>query len=171
VLILIKELRNVLKKPFGNVYSSLDDLKKSLPKNKPKNSLMISVGDATTKNLLDAGIVPNIGIIDHKIGRKPSKYKIKYRANILYAHNPPGTITDELYKAIEESINLVEKYNSNTLIIVDGEEDLSVLPCILESPNGSLILYGQPDEGVVLVEVDKVKKKAENIIKRFEEVE
>jgi len=43
---------------------------------------------------------------------------------------------------------------------VDGEEDLAVIPCVLMAPEGSLILYGQPGEGVVLVETDKVKETA-----------
>jgi uncharacterized protein (UPF0218 family) len=37
------------------------------------------------------------------------------------------------------------------------------------APADSIILYGQPGEGVVLCEVDKIKEKAEDLIKKLEE--
>jgi hypothetical protein len=37
------------------------------------------------------------------------------------------------------------------------------------APPGSIIFYGQPGEGVVLCEVDKIKEKAEDLIKKLEE--
>ncbi len=166
MLILKKELRSTLRRPFGRLYPSLDDLGNLLS----GGNLLISVGDVTTKNLLDAGITPDISVIDYKIKRKPSKYKIEYDAVILHAKNSPGTITDELWDVIKEGIDMVKKSKKNVLIVVDGEEDLSVLPCVLESSEGSLILYGQPGEGIVLVEVDKVKDRAKNLIKKFKEV-
>jgi len=44
-------------------------------------------------------------------------------------------------------------------IVVDGEEDLATLPAILYAPLGSAVVYGQPNEGSVLVEVTPEKKK------------
>ena len=38
------------------------------------------------------------------------------------------------------------------------------------APEGSLIFYGQPGEGVVLVETDKVKETAKEMLDNFEEV-
>ncbi|HMK82220.1 MAG TPA: DUF359 domain-containing protein, partial [Candidatus Bathyarchaeia archaeon] len=43
--------------------------------------------------------------------------------------------------------------------IVDGEEDLLVLVVIAVAPVGSLVVYGQPNEGIVLVNVTLAKKK------------
>ena len=43
-------------------------------------------------------------------------------------------------------------------IIVDGEEDLATLPAILYAPLGSAVVYGQPNEGSVLVDVTPEKK-------------
>jgi hypothetical protein len=165
VLILKKELRSVLKKPFGKLYSSLDEAKNSLP----EHNILISVGDVTTKNLLKSGLIPDIGIIDHKIQRKESKHNIDYDSVTLYAKNPPGTITQELWSTIKEAIKLVEK-KVQVLIIVEGEEDLSVLPCILSSPPDSIILYGQPNEGLVVVKADEVRNMTKDIIEEFEEV-
>ena len=39
-------------------------------------------------------------------------------------------------------------------IVVEGEEDLATLPAILYAPPGSVVVYGQPDEGSVLVKVN-----------------
>lgn len=39
------------------------------------------------------------------------------------------------------------------VILVSGEEDLAVIPCILLSPLETLVLYGQPDKGMVEIEV------------------
>ena len=36
---------------------------------------------------------------------------------------------------------------------MEGEEDLAVLPLIPLMDDGAVILYGQPDEGVVFCEV------------------
>jgi len=164
VLLLKKERRKLFKKPFGKIYHTLNDIDRSLL----ENHFIISVGDETTNNLLNAGIIPEIGIIDHIIERKPSKHSIEYSAVTLNVVNPPGAITDELWITIQKSIDIAPK--SNVLIIVDGEEDLAVIPCVLMAPDDSLILYGQPGEGVVLVEVDKVKEKAKEMLDNFEEV-
>lgn len=68
--------------------------------------------------------------------------------------NPAGIITDELIRT------LCEAFASEKLlrIFVRGEEDLATLPVILLAPIGAVVLYGQPDEGVVFVEVTKKKK-------------
>ncbi|MDI3484240.1 MAG: GTP-dependent dephospho-CoA kinase, partial [Methanobacteriaceae archaeon] len=109
---------------------------------------------------------PHLAIIDNRVQRKTSKYKIRYDAKILKCENPPATITDELWTTIKEAI----KSGDNHLIIVDGEEDLAVLPSIILAPTDAIILYGQPNEGVVLVKAEKMKQKAENLIREFKEV-
>ena len=162
MLLLKKERRNLFKKPFGKIYSTLNDINRSLL----EDHFTISIGDETTNNLLNADIIPEIGIIDNIIERKASKHNIEYNAVTLNAVNPPGSITDELWTAIQKSFNIAGK--SNVLIVVDGEEDLAVIPCVLMAPEGSLILYGQPGEGVVLVETDKVKETAKEMLDNFE---
>ena len=44
------------------------------------------------------------------------------------------------------------------MIIVDGEEDLAVLPVVLLAPLDSLVFYGQRNQGLVLVKVTEEKK-------------
>jgi GTP-dependent dephospho-CoA kinase len=167
VLILKKELRSEFKKPFGKIYPSVIDAKEHLKDSLGKNGIVISIGDVTTQNMLNASMVPDIGIVDNKIERRVSENEIRYEDITLKAENPAGTITDDLQSSIEKAFSSVEK--GKVLIVVEGEEDLAVIPCVIMAPSGSVIFYGQPGEGVVLCEVDKVKKTAEDLIKRLEE--
>jgi hypothetical protein len=43
-------------------------------------------------------------------------------------------------------------------VVVDGEEDLLTLVAVLHAPEKSLVVYGQPQEGIVVVRVTKQKK-------------
>lgn len=167
MLILKKELRSELKKPFGKIYPSITEAKDYLKSSLAETGILISIGDVTTQNMLNADIIPDIAIIDNKIERHISQNEIYYGNITLKAENPPGTITDDLQKKIEKAFNLVKK--SRVLIIVEGEEDLAVIPCVTIAPSGSVVFYGQPGEGVVLCEVDKAKKVVENLIKKLEE--
>jgi uncharacterized protein (UPF0218 family) len=164
VLILQKELRSELKEPLGNLYASLEEVKDSLS----QYDYIISVGDVTTRNLIESKVYPRLGIIDNRIQRKDSDHEIEYKATILNAENPPGTITKDLWETIDYAISSSNS-KENFLIVVKGEEDLAVLPSILMAPKNTVILYGQPNEGLVVVEAENVKKKAEELINEFEE--
>jgi len=165
VLVLKKECRKKFKKPFGKIYTSVDNINKSIF----KDHFIISIGDETTNNLLNADLIPKISIIDNIIKRETSNHKIEYNSLTLNTFNPPGTITQELWNTIKKAFTISDK--SNILIVVDGEEDLAVIPCVLMAPESSIILYGQPGEGLVLVEADKLKEKANELLDNFEEVE
>jgi len=50
-------------------------------------------------------------------------------------------------------------------IVVHGEEDLLVIPTVLFSPEDAVILYGQPNEGLVIVKVNQeIRNKAKSIM-------
>lgn len=166
VLVLNENSRSEFKKPLGRVYPIFAE---ALPKIK-SSKFLISVGDATTNNLLKNEIYPNISIIDNLIQRKNHDHNIIHTKNLLNAENPPGTITDNLWETIELAIEKSTKNDERQLIVVDGEEDLAVLPCILLAPEDAVVLYGQPNEGLVFLNVFDVKNKANELIKMFEEI-
>ncbi len=56
--------------------------------------------------MLDEGIIPDMGIVDNMIEREPSDYEICYDNVTLKTKNPPGTITDQLWKTIKEGFSL-----------------------------------------------------------------
>ena len=43
-------------------------------------------------------------------------------------------------------------------IVVDGEEDLLALIAVLYAPENSIVVYGQPYTGVVIIKVTPEKK-------------
>jgi hypothetical protein len=52
-------------------------------------------------------------------------------------------------------------------VIVDGEEDLLALPIITIAPEKAVVLYGQPLEGMVVVNVTReMQTKAKNLMDR-----
>ena len=154
------------KKPLGKLYPEFED---AIPMIKEANFL-ISVGDQTTKNLLDNDLIPDLGIIDNRIQRKDHNHDIIRTENILEADNPAGTITENLWETIEEAISLTLKDSENRIIVVKGEEDLAVLPCLLVAPEDAVILYGQPNEGLVFVNVSDGKDKAAKLMTYFKEM-
>jgi hypothetical protein len=85
----------------------------------------------------------------------------------IYVKNPPGTITEEALKAIQEAL----KSNSRVKMVVDGEEDLLALIAVLYAPENSFVVYGQPYEGVVVVKATRNKKaEVAEILKAMENV-
>jgi len=73
----------------------------------------------------------------------------------ITVENPPGMITEEL---LDETQKAMES-NAPVQIFIKGEEDLAALPAIAMAPISSVIIYGLPDKGAVLVRVTDNKKK------------
>jgi hypothetical protein len=151
-LTISEEIRSLLKKPFGKVFKGKDLLPAEAIKEKLKGEKVIVVGDVTRKNILAVGIKPSLAVIDLKTKRE-IKEDLIFKEKTVKTKNPPGMITKELWDKIHESMD-----KQGSLIVVDGEEDLAVLPCILEADWDSIVLYGQPDEGIVMVKVTEEKK-------------
>jgi len=157
-----KDIILELKKPLGDLYSDFEDAIDIIKSSK----FLISVGDATFANLIKHEIYPDIAIIDNLIQRKNYIHDNIHTENILKATNPPGTITDNLWETIDKAIELSDKGDCHIIEVV-GEEDLAVLPCILMASEDTTILYGQPNEGLVVLNVFDMKDKAQKMIDAF----
>lgn len=152
------EHRDRFKKPIGRLFPELAD---ALPLLEGKT--VYSVGDVVTHNLLAAGWSPAIAVIDGYTMRVP------YEKTPLCAHrrvrvkNPAGTLTEDLIGALEDAVA-----RPPVLVIVEGEEDLAVIPLLRLAPMGSAILYGQPGEGaVVCIVTEELKKLANDLFALF----
>lgn len=160
--VLPEELRSELKEPFGPVTSG--------PLSGELGEGPIStVGDVVTKDALDEGILPQLMVIDGKTQRTEESPVPDFpdELHTVPVENPAGKITDALWQAIATA------YASSTctLIEVDGEEDLAALPAIVHAPEGANVLYGQPDEGAVIVTVDQItRERALDLLARMEVV-
>jgi uncharacterized protein (UPF0218 family) len=50
-------------------------------------------------------------------------------------------------------------------VFVYGEEDMLALPLFIMVPDGSVVLYGQPLEGMVIVKVNEdIRRKAQYLL-------
>ncbi|MGB9729079.1 MAG: GTP-dependent dephospho-CoA kinase family protein [Thermoprotei archaeon] len=116
---------------------------------------VILVGDRVSYNFINEGFSPNIIIIDEREKRNnvDSRWVYNWANTIKNIKNPPGTISREALTVIKECIN-----EDKCAIIVDGEEDLLVLPAILYSKDNTVVFYGLPDVGLILVKSEKSKK-------------
>ena len=161
-----EELRKKLKEPFGTLHKDIDSALK-----KTKYGYIISVGDRVTESLLKKGLSPDICIYDRRTKRKDietPKEILEYEAEEVSLRNPAGRLTPEAFKAVRDAVTSRKK----TKICVEGEEDLLTLAALSLAPEGAAVIYGQPDQGVVLVLADsKNKAKARNIIEEMIEDE
>lgn len=168
-LVLPVAMRAELKTPLGQLLTgepseTVSKLRHVLETRTPP--MFAVVGDYTSKNILDAGLDPDIVVLDYRVMRMDVDPLDHGDRRILQTKNPRGTVDSEAWTALEEAVTL----NSKSTVIVEGEEDLLVLPLISLMPLGSVIVYGQPQEGMVLVEVSEERKGwAEAFMARMEE--
>jgi len=155
---LTDSLRRRLQKPLGfllkgSPQENVKQLAEIVSEKKPAKTIV--VGDFVSKNILKSGLKADIFILDGKIMRENIEpIEIEVPA-VFETNNPQGTITSQSHQIMR----LALKVEGPSKIVVRGEEDLLALLAILYSPEGSLIIYGQPREGLVVVEATHRKKK------------
>ncbi len=153
----------LLKKPFGLLIPDskvTEDRIKKMIKGARK---VISVGDATTERMIGFGIIPDIAVIDGKERRARRASSVIYDAEQIKCTNPAGTISVQAVKTLNEALKSTEP----VLVRVEGEEDLLALPLLAKAADGSVVLYGQPLEGMVIVKINSAKRKrARDLMKR-----
>jgi len=164
-LALPAEVRSILQLPLGEI---LKEIPKGLQASKT-----ITIGDVTTKAFNENNINQFLSIVDFMVQRQK---KFSSLSDLGFKHtkaleikNPPGTINSELFKILEKIFQV--KKNETSVILIEGEEDLSVLPVLLASPLGFSIFYGQPGEGLVRVDVNaENKEKAYKLVESFKNI-
>jgi len=162
------ELRVKLKEPFGTLIQgtfseTMSKLEIIVEREKPPK--IISVGDTVSRNLHEHKVDAQLSITDNKRMRKRIKPIIFPNKSVVRVKNPQGTITEEAITAIQRALESDRQVH----IIVDGEEDLLTLIAVLLAPEESLVVYGQPYEGIVVVKVTPEKKaEAMEILKAME---
>ena len=156
------DLRDQLKNPLGNLISDNDPNKESIIKKISIESVLITVGDRTTENMLQLGLKPQIQIIDGLEKRNQRTIPIDDTVNTnLSCRNPPGEITEESIQVIQKAFSCEPPVR----ITVDGEEDLLVLPVCIHAPENSIVMYGQPNEGLVIVTITpEIRAKVQKIL-------
>jgi len=145
-----ENLRDQLKNPLGNLIKDNDPNKENILKKIYAESIIITVGDKTTEIMVQLGLRPQIQIIDGLEKRNQRTVPVDDAINTkLSCKNPPGEITEESIQIIQKAFSC----ESPVRIIVDGEEDLLVIPVCIFAPENSVVIYGQPNEGLVIVQI------------------
>lgn len=153
---LTPDLRRRLKKPLGEVVTGrVEEVRRRLRERwKESPPRVIAVGDAVSRFTSQHGIPVDVRIIDYREMRgraPPHPMKARYAFTLK---NPAGTISSKAWRVVSQAIS-----QGDSLISVEGEEDLLALVAVREAPPGSLVLYGQPHQGIVVIEVNEAKKR------------
>ena len=147
---------------MGDLIHDNDPNKKSIVKHFFVDSIVITIGDRTTENILQLGLKPQIQIIDGLEKRNQRIVPADDTINTnLSCRNPPGEITEESMQVIQKAFSSEPPVR----IIVDGEEDLLVIPVCILAPENSVVMYGQPNEGLVIVQITpEIRAKVQKIL-------
>ncbi|MCS7143905.1 MAG: DUF359 domain-containing protein [Archaeoglobaceae archaeon] len=157
MLKLPERLRSELSKPYGKLYRDGERVLEKVEEIKEAKIIAV-VGDFVAYCAFKVGILPHIVIIDGKTLREKNlEFEIPKEYERFEVKNPPAFITSELIKGVEKAVKRANE-GRKSLIFVLGEEDLAVMPLGILMPENSLILYGQPKEGVVAFMIDREKK-------------
>ncbi|RQH02018.1 DUF359 domain-containing protein [Natrarchaeobius oligotrophus] len=129
---------------------------------------LIAVGDVVTYHLLQAGRPPDVAVVDERTEREAVDGEIREAVTAethVEVANRPAELSEDVVRALLEGLAAEEP----TTILVDGEEDLVALPAIAAAPDGASVVYGQPGEGMVHVEVtDDARAAVRALLDRFE---
>lgn len=159
-------LRDQMKIPLGDLIPESQVNKSSIRKHLQSNSYLITVGDRTTEKMIAYGLIPSLQIIDNyekRVKREPTKNIISYTE--LSCNNPAAEITPA-------SIDIIKKAftsKSPVRLTIIGEEDLLVIPVCIHAPENSVVMYGQPNEGLVIVKVTpEIRNKTQRLLDLME---
>jgi uncharacterized protein (UPF0218 family) len=163
VLALPSDLRHELKEPLGRIYTDTAALLADA------GDPIIAVGDMVTYHLIEGGRIPDLALVDERTKRSAVDADVSAAIGgfdrTLSVDNPAATLTAALLNALRDGIDSDE----TTLVDVDGEEDLATLPAVLAAPAGASVVYGQPDEGMVLVDCDDTaRERARSLLERMD---
>jgi len=154
-------LRDQFKTPLGILLSIGQDNKENIEKYLSNNPYLITVGDKTTEKMINFGLIPSLQIIDGFEKRQKRDLPKLGNATELKIDNPAAEITLESIEIIKKAFSMTAPVR----ITVMGEEDLLVLPVCIHAPDNSIVLYGQPNEGLVLVEIStEIRNKAQTLL-------
>jgi len=149
-LVLPEDMREELKRPLGPVVDEGGLAQASLGPGP-----VATVGDMTTLTVHRLGMPLRLAVVDYQTKRVPDPGWLEALSPVgdleVEVTNPAATITADLYNRV------LSAWTSRfpVKIVVSGEEDLATLPAILHAPEGATVIYGIPDTGLCLVQVDE----------------
>jgi hypothetical protein len=164
MLTLPKSLRSEFKEPFGPVYTDTEALLGDAGE-----GILVAVGDVVTAHLLRAGRTPDVSIVDGRTKRETVSEETAAALEALPpgidVENPAGELSESMLRTLVAALDA----DGPQVLDVDGEEDLATLPVVVAAPADTSVVYGQPDEGMVLVRVTAESRATmRTLLRRFE---
>jgi hypothetical protein len=154
-----------MKIPLGVLLPERQVNKINIQKHLSENSYIISVGDRTTEKMIDFGLIPSLQIIDGQEKREKRDPPKLENATELTVDNPAAEITSQSVSMIKKALTM----QSPVRLFVNGEEDLLVLPVCIHAPENAVVLYGQPNEGLVIVRITpEIRNKVQTLLDLME---
>jgi len=157
--------RDSFKNPLGVLLPEESADKAGIEQYLEDDSYIITVGDRTTEKLIDFGIIPSLQIIDGIEKREKRAVQKSDVTNYFEVDNPPAEITIPAIEIIKKAFSMLPPAR----IFVTGEEDLLVLPVCVYAPENAVVMYGQPNEGLVIVKVTpEIRNKTQKLLDLME---
>lgn len=142
-----EEQKSKLKVPMGELIGEADLMSVA---NRIEGRVVV-VGDRVLAMIEDKKMRMDIGVYDNMEEREAVENKNR-KADVS-VNNPAGVISKE---AVEGLLQVIKE--GKGLVEIKGEEDLMVLPAVLLLPLRSMVVYGQPGQGMVAVQVNEASK-------------
>ncbi len=159
--------REELRKPGGSIEKDMKEVLSGLQ----SSPMLIAVGDIVAESLVKLGRPADISIIDGKTRRKILNIEGTHlfdSAIRLETENPAGIITQKGALLLKKAITDYHTTHNKQVIVVTGEEDLLAIPAILLAPLQTVVVYGQFDQGIVVINVSEQNKKhIYNLFRKF----
>lgn len=161
--VLTPSLRRKLKKPLGRLFPTVDVRGDEFLELILRAAFVVTVGDRVTETFQEAtGRSPDVFVVDGMERRSAREVPRIAHGAVHKAKNPAGRITRAAVSAMRRAF----AGDKPAMVLVEGEEDLLAITAVMDAPVGALVLYGQPLEGVVVVEVDaKAKERARETLR------
>lgn len=143
--------RGALREPLGRLVPDAEVTRESVMGGAPAGAALVTVGDATAERAAALGLEPLLQVVDGRTRRGGCAVpRPPPGAAVVECENPAGGISAGCEAAVREALGA----GSPVQLLVRGEEDLLALPACLHAPDGAVVAYGQPGEGLVVVRVD-----------------
>lgn len=169
-LTLPEQHRHLLKGAKGKLFSrsglgAAEDACAYIRKNKLHP--IIAVGDLVSINLAKVNCQATLSILDGKTKRN-DELEYDLSADVtFFTVNAAAELRPEVWIAIEIALEM-RKSEKTAKLLIEGEEDLTALPAVALAPTDSAVVYGLPDQGIVVIKVTpKHKQAVENILQKM----
>lgn len=161
------DVRGEFKEPMGPVFADAERLLDGA--GRP----LVAVGDVVTYHIARTGVPPDVAVVDGRSEREELDSTMLAGLPDLDREVRVASEAATLSRALVEAmVEAIRNGDESVRITVDGEEDLATLPAVVVAPDGATVVYGQPGEGMVRVDVDSaVRERVRGLLGLLETTE